>query len=580
MRKWLLGGIILLAFLLRVVALDRFPVGFTPDEASFGYDAYSILKTGKDQWGHRMPLVLESFGDFKSPLYSYLSIPFVAIFGLNKFSVRLPNALLGTLAVYITYLLVKELVRNTYRENEREKLKNLLEVGNVNKGFIFFNLEILAATFLAISPWHVMMSRGAFEANLTTFFLPLGLYLLIKGIKDERFLVWSAMVLGLNLFTYHSAKFVTPIVLLTFIFSFREELIKLPKKSILLPTVIFSMFFLGFLSTFFQGSATRISDVNVFRGLLEQSSNARLNSILSGVPTFISRLIHNKFEVGFERFASNYIQYFSPQFLFSQGPAEGTYGMIPGQGVLYWFELPLLFGAFALIIKKGNKKFLNPLIFWLVVAPIPAALSTGPGYAANRAVIMLPVLQIFLALGVIPLLQWLSNSIRDKIFLRFILFGYFLICLFFFIHFIDNYFVQSPYKIARDMLYGNMEVAYWLSQNTSKKDTKVVSTKLSESHIYIAFINAWDPKNYQDEAKNWNYRKLGLGWVDQMPEYSLGEYKFRPINWESENRSDYIVGRPDEFPNNIRADIIINYPDLKPAIFVFSPEKKEYAQDF
>src|SRR3989344_4338949 len=109
MRKWLLAVILGLAFFLRIAGLSSFPPGFTPDEASFGYDAYSILKTGKDQWGKPFPVVLESFGDFKSPLYTYLAVPSVASFGLNKFAVRLPNAILGTIAVYITYLLAKKL---------------------------------------------------------------------------------------------------------------------------------------------------------------------------------------------------------------------------------------------------------------------------------------------------------------------------------------------------------------------------------------------------------------------------------------------------------------------------------------
>src|SRR3989339_2190313 len=109
MKKGILPLILALSFLLRVVALDKYPVGFTPDEASFGYDAYSILKTGKDQWGNAFPLVLKSFGDYKAPIYAYLTIPSVSIFGLTKFAVRLPNALLGSLAVYVVYLLINKL---------------------------------------------------------------------------------------------------------------------------------------------------------------------------------------------------------------------------------------------------------------------------------------------------------------------------------------------------------------------------------------------------------------------------------------------------------------------------------------
>src|SRR5258708_9221026 len=111
MRKWLIVGIVLLGFLLRTLSISDHPVGFTPDEASFGYDAYSILKTGKDQWGHSFPLVLKSFGDDKLPLYSYLDIPFVAALGLNETAVRLPNVILGTLAIIVTFFLVKELFK-------------------------------------------------------------------------------------------------------------------------------------------------------------------------------------------------------------------------------------------------------------------------------------------------------------------------------------------------------------------------------------------------------------------------------------------------------------------------------------
>ena len=194
MKRFILPLILVVAFVLRVTWLDKYPAGFTPDEASFGYDAYSILKTGNDQWGHTLPIVLESFGDFKSPLYAYLTIPSVAIFGLSKFAVRLPNALLGTLAVLVVYLLTKELFKDK-------------------------KLAVVAALMLAISPWHIMLSRGAFEANLTTFFLPLGILLFLK----ERYTL-SAIILGLNLFTYHSAKLVTPLIVGFMVFLYRDRL--------------------------------------------------------------------------------------------------------------------------------------------------------------------------------------------------------------------------------------------------------------------------------------------------------------------------------------------------------------------
>ena len=477
--------IVVLAFFLRFYLLSVIPVGFNPDEASFGYDAYSILKTGKDQWGHSWPLVLESFGDFKSPLYTYLAMPSVAMFDLNKFSVRFPNALLGTLAVYITYLLVKQL---------KNISKDKLEIG-------IWNLEILAALLLAISPWHIMMSRGAFEANLTTFLLPLGIYLFLKGLQRPKFFIGSSIIFGLNMFTYHAAKLVTPIVFASLVLVFLKDIKRLTKKEILLPIIIFLFFLAIFVYTLFLGSSTRALDVNIFKSSLGASSQERLNDILSGMPESLARTIHNKYQVSSRWFAANYLQYFSPLFLFSQGPAEGTYGMIPRRGVLYWFELPFLIGALAFILERKLNRYFLPLLVWLLVAPIPAALTTGPGYAANRAVVMLPVLQIFLAIGCVKCLSFLSKgflkSFRKLILVLFLFFSAYL-----FLMFLDDYFIQSPYKTAKVRNYGNLEVAYWLNENVTDKDKVVVSTRLSEPHIYIAFAEKWDPILYQEATKS------------------------------------------------------------------------------
>jgi len=556
--------IVVLAFFLRFYLLSVIPVGFNPDEASFGYDAYSIVKTGKDQWGHSWPLVLESFGDFKSPLYTYLAMPSVAMFDLSKFSVRLPNALLGTAAVYITYLLVTVLQKD---------IKNRSPITD-NR-----SLASIAALLLAISPWHIMMSRGAFEANLTTFLLPLGIYLFLKGLLKPKFFIGASIIFGLNIFTYHAAKLVTPVVLVSLIIVFLKDLKKFKRKEIVFPVIILSLFLTVFAYTLFQGSSTRALDVIIFKSSLGASASERLNDTLSGMPDFLARLLHNKFQVSVLRLANNYLQYFSPLFLFSQGPAEGTYGMIPGRGVLYWFELPFLIGALAFILERRLNRYFLPFLVWLLVAPIPAALSTGPGYAANRGVVMLPVLQIFLAVGFVKCLSFLNNGFL-KSYKRLISIPFLFFSAYLFVMFLDDYFIQSPYKTAKARNYGNLEVAYWLNENAADKDEIVVSTKLSEPHIYIAFAKKWDPKSYQEATSAWRYQELGLGWLDQMPEYKLGNYIFRPINWVSEDKDRFLVGKPEEFPENLSQKIIVSYPNNDPAIYVVTPQKHEYAKTY
>src|SRR5687767_298243 len=97
--------ILLIASVLRFYNLDQIPSGFHSDEASFGYNAYSIIQTGKDEYGENFPLILKSFGDYKGAIYSYLAIPSILAFGLTEFAVRLPTAVFGILFVLFSYLL-------------------------------------------------------------------------------------------------------------------------------------------------------------------------------------------------------------------------------------------------------------------------------------------------------------------------------------------------------------------------------------------------------------------------------------------------------------------------------------------
>src|SRR3989304_6986104 len=79
--------IFLLTVLLRFVYLTYAPPSLNWDEVSQGYNAYSILKTGRDEWGRLLPLAnFRAYGDYPVALNLYLTIPFIAIFGLSEFS--------------------------------------------------------------------------------------------------------------------------------------------------------------------------------------------------------------------------------------------------------------------------------------------------------------------------------------------------------------------------------------------------------------------------------------------------------------------------------------------------------------
>jgi 4-amino-4-deoxy-L-arabinose transferase-like glycosyltransferase len=522
MHRWLFVGIILLGFVLRIVGLAGHPAGFTPDEASYGYDAYSILKTGKDQWGRSLPLVFRSFGDDKLPAYVYLTVPSIAVFGLNEFSVRLPNAVLGTLAIIVVYFLVKELFKD-----ER--------------------LALLSGFLLAISPWHIMLSRGAFEANLTSFFLPLAVLFFLRSFKNQRYLGLSFLIFLVNIFTYHTARILTPAILLFLIFNYRKEL-KLNRTfniSFIFAIVLFLISITGILVGGSRLASSSISDINF--------SDGRYLAQVLGEPSIVSKIFYNKSVYIFIFFIKNYFSYFSPQFLFTNGPAEGTYGMVLGVGVLYLVEMVFLIGFIAQFAKERSKE-INLLVFWVLISPIPAALTKGPGYAANRVAYVIPALVILLALG--------ANYIfKQKLWI----YLYLIFLSLNFIYIGEKYLVGQTVNQASDMIYGMDQIVSNLQ--TQENKTIIISKSISEPQIYVAFYNKINPVDFQNASKNWN---LVNGWVDQQGEYFLQKYVFRSINYyvDSKLPNTVLVGKPEDFPAEIKPDKVVNYPNLKPAYYI------------
>lgn len=526
------------AALLRILWLDKYPSGFTPDEASFGYDAYSILKTGADQWGRSFPLSFKSFGDYKMPLYGYLSVPFVFIFGLSEFSVRLPAALLGTLSVVFTYLLVK-----AWRKNENEAL--------------------ISSFFLAVSPWHIALSRGAFEANLTSFFITSGVYFFLKG--GRRFVFLSSLILGLNLFSYHSARFVTPFLFLVLLFKLRKN-----RKERFIFVVPFLFFVLLAVFSYLGGAGSRVATAGIFSSSSNMSTE-RFVALTSGMPEPVARVFNNKYIYFGKVFADNYLSYYSTEFLFSRGAGEFTYGMMPGVGVFYYLDFIFLFLFIAYFFSRFDFKKDGWFAAWLFISPIPAALSIGPGYAANRAVVVLPALVIASGLGAS---YFLNKFLKIKIFHFFVFIAYLL----FFVFFVEKYFVQMPVRGSSHMIYGAKQVFDFLSEHESFYEKIIVSKSVSEPHIFAAFYLKMNPVEYQKQSQKWRFEEEGLMWVDQLNSYSLGKYVFKSLeegDFLYENA--LIVGTGEEIPKNANLLETVFYPDGNVAYKIIDTSEKLFA---
>ncbi len=165
MRKILiaLAFFILIGFALssRFYKLGSAPDSLIIDEAHYGYIAYSILNTGKDEHGISYPIVFKGFGDYKLPAQVYALVPAIKFFGLNNFSTRFPAALSGVLLVLIVYLLFRE--------------------WQFSKKAAFF-----ASLITIVSPWSFILSRFAYEANLGLLFFALATLFVFKAAHKKN----------------------------------------------------------------------------------------------------------------------------------------------------------------------------------------------------------------------------------------------------------------------------------------------------------------------------------------------------------------------------------------------------------
>src|SRR3989344_6534752 len=208
----ILIGIILLSAILRLWQLGNVPPSPDWDEVALGYDAYSILHTGRDEFGKFLPVVLRSFDDYKPALYAYLTIPSILIFGLNTFAVRFPSALFGIISVIAVFFLIRELFKEyKYRDY----------------------LSLLSSFLLAISPWSIQFSRVAFESNIGVTLNVLVVLFFLKGLKKPWMLSLSAFFAGLSIYSYQSEKVFTPLLVLVIVIIFWKKLFAINKKYIL-----------------------------------------------------------------------------------------------------------------------------------------------------------------------------------------------------------------------------------------------------------------------------------------------------------------------------------------------------------
>ena len=350
-----LGAILVVAGILRIYDISANPPGFFADEASFGYNAYSVLHTGKDEHG-QIAVFFEAFGEYKLPVYIYSLIPFIFTFGLTELAVRLTTAVYGVATVLVVYLLVRELFRHEA-------------------------LAVTAAAVLAILPWHVHYSRtGLGDITVHLFFLVLGLYFFILGTRRPAYWVFSTLAFVLALFSYRAAWVLVPLLLAVLALLYYREIRK--HWQIALASCV----------------PLALAATAILAHLLLTDNDRATQQWIFSLDLGTGETI--------VRFFRQYFSHFNPTFLFDE-ERQNLRHVVPGSGWLYWWQVPFIFlGALALMVRPSRPKML--VLALLVLFPLASALSAGSP-DTNRTLIGSVAFSIITAFGLITATRILIN---------------------------------------------------------------------------------------------------------------------------------------------------------------------------
>jgi 4-amino-4-deoxy-L-arabinose transferase-like glycosyltransferase len=499
MRKiWFILLIItLLSFFVRIYEINSVPPGLTWDEAALGYNAYSILKTGKDEYGQRLPLVLKSFGDYKPALYVYLAIPFIALFGLTEFAVRAPSILLGSLIPLLSFFLIRELTG---------KDKNAL--------------GLILAGLLSISPWAVHFSRGAWEANVAFFGILLAILCLLKSTKDKKlFFFLSAILFCLSILTYQSSKIFSLAFFFGIIFIKRDFFLR---KQNLKLTGILSLLLVGvFLFSVSSSEVrSRLAYLNQLSYSRKVAEIAQIKKEENNFTELNYNIFHSESFEYIKTVTSRYINYFSPKFLFSQGASDGRQGVLD-YGVLHLFEIIFLILGVIYFVRSPNSDQKKILILLLLVAPIPAAASRDVISSVRTLPLVFP-LEFLTAIGI----YYASSFVRAYKFSVFLLPFLVLAILYNVFYYFDRLYIHTKIDSSEYFLGGYKPAVQAVIENNKPYDQIYFSTEYKEPYIYYLFYSKYDPEKFQKQAKLVINNPPDVGEVER-----LDNINFVKVDW-------------------------------------------------
>ncbi|MFA6005481.1 MAG: glycosyltransferase family 39 protein [Patescibacteria group bacterium] len=433
------------------------------------------------------PLRLKSFGDYKLPLYSYLTVPAVGVFGLNEFSTRLVAGIAALVLVLGIYLFTKALFESEYTAT-------------------------VALLFAAFSPWIHTIARQAHETVLASAFMVISLYTLTLFAKTAKlkFFWLTICLLPFILFSYHTGKIIAPTVfMIALYFAWQKKVLtKLFQTKTV--AIICAVVFVAGIGLFVVGEkltpAERVKNLFILNNpdISIKTESAKIEERFS---PFSSKLL-----VGIQEISRRYVSYFSPEFLTQHGDVNNRFGYPNISPVPLMEYVGFLIGI-ALVVFKWKKEFLV-LGVVLLVAPLNGAL-TWQEYALTRVYPLIALLIPLSAYGITSFLQSRRLHYMTHVLVVLVILGSMLSSFYFFVHY------PKKAVAVRSLQAGYRELADYIKENYSKFDHFYITKDNGQPYIYLLFYLRYSPKNYQKTAQLTLPDEFGFGQVTGFDKFTF-----------------------------------------------------------
>lgn len=474
LKRYAILIIIILSAFIRLVGLGTVPNGLEQDETSIGYNAYSLIRTGKDEWGISYPVTFKAFGEHKLPGYIYLSVLPVRLLGTTPAAVRLPSAVFGIATILFLHFLVRELLAG---EKHAE------------------TISLIIPALLSINPWHVHFSRGAFEVVPALFFLTAAVYFLIRGIRLRKpGMFYVAIVAGAaGFYTYNIMRLLVPLLMFTILLLERKNLQFVTIRHLTGLGGLITFLALPFaVMAFSYGGAPSTSGTVLFTSDVVRAQLLEFRSYFVWLPQLPVKILFNTPTLMIFRYLENILRYLSPDFLFLTGSPHGNHG-IGTTGQMYLIELPLIIAGLAELVRHRNRAT-RTLLVWTVLSVLVAAATREAPYATRGFFLTVPFV-FFSGYGmhmIIRKVRILPSRIRHISFLVLIL-GITWNTVYYF----GSYVIRFPVRYASAWRSLDRDVALFITTAAGTYDRIIIDRSSGIPYSSLLYHGRFDPAEFQ-----------------------------------------------------------------------------------